>query len=68
MRRLTHLLLSPRSRFARLLIGEKRLTYDSVTPEDSRRICPCSSIWTARAAKGCGPSSTISKAPIPTTR
>src|SRR5665213_520635 len=34
MRRLTHLMLSPPSRFARLLIGEKRLTCDPVTPED----------------------------------
>lgn len=34
MRRLIHLPLSPRSRFARLLIGEKRLSYDSVTPDD----------------------------------
>ncbi|HEY5337844.1 MAG TPA: glutathione S-transferase family protein [Rhizomicrobium sp.] len=34
MRKLTHLLLSPPSRFARLLIGEKRLTCDLVTPED----------------------------------
>jgi len=34
MRRLMHLMLSPPSRFARLLIGEKRLTCDPVTPED----------------------------------
>jgi glutathione S-transferase len=34
MRRLHHLLLSPPSRLARLMIGEKRLTYDPVTPED----------------------------------
>lgn len=34
MRRLTHLPLSPRSRFARLLIGEKRLSYDPVAPDD----------------------------------
>jgi len=34
MRRLVHLPLSPRSRFARLLIAEKRLTCDPVTPED----------------------------------
>lgn len=33
MRRLVHLLLSPASRFARLLIAEKRLTCDPVTPE-----------------------------------
>jgi glutathione S-transferase len=34
MRKLTHLMLSPPSRFARLLIGEKRLTCDPVIPED----------------------------------
>jgi glutathione S-transferase len=34
MRRLVHLLLAPPSRFVRLLIGEKRLTWDPVTPED----------------------------------
>jgi glutathione S-transferase len=34
MRKLTHLLLSPPSRFARLVIGEKRLSCDLVTPED----------------------------------
>src|ERR1043166_878468 len=34
MRRLVHLLLSPPSRFARLLIAEKRLTFDPAAPED----------------------------------
>ncbi|HEY7977519.1 MAG TPA: glutathione S-transferase family protein [Rhizomicrobium sp.] len=34
MRKLTHLLLSPPSRFARLIVGEKRLSCDLVTPED----------------------------------
>jgi glutathione S-transferase len=34
MRRLVHLLLSPPSRFARLLIAEKRLTFDPVAAED----------------------------------
>lgn len=34
MRRLVHLLLSPPSRFARLLIAEKRLTFDPVAPEE----------------------------------
>ena len=34
MRRLVQLLLSPPSRFARLLIAEKRLTCDPVAPED----------------------------------
>jgi glutathione S-transferase len=34
MRRLIHLLLSPPSRFARLLIAEKRLTFDPVPSED----------------------------------
>ena len=34
MRKLVHLLLSPPSRFARLVIGEKRLTCDLVTPDD----------------------------------
>jgi glutathione S-transferase len=34
MRKLTHLLLSPPSRFVRLIVGEKRLSCDLVTPED----------------------------------
>jgi glutathione S-transferase len=34
MRRLTHLLLSPPSRFARLMVGEKRLACDPVAAED----------------------------------
>jgi glutathione S-transferase len=34
MRRLTHYLLSPPSRFARLVIAEKRLTCDLATPEE----------------------------------
>jgi glutathione S-transferase len=34
MRRLIHLLLSPPSRFVRLLIAEKRLSCDPVTPEE----------------------------------
>ena len=34
MRRLIHLLLSPPSRFARLLIAEKRLTFDPVPCDD----------------------------------
>ena len=54
MRRLTHLLLSPPSRLARLMIGEKRLAYDSVTPEDSHMHLPvfvdldgtrCEGLW-----------------------
>jgi len=54
MRRLTHLLLSPPSRFVRLLIGEKRLSYDSVAPEDPHAHLPvfedddgtrCTGIW-----------------------
>ena len=54
MRRLTHLTLSPSSRFARLAIGEKRLTYNSVTPEDVHRHLPvfvdmdgtrCEGLW-----------------------
>lgn len=40
MRRLIHLPLSPRSRFVRLLIGEKRLAYDSEIPEDSQAHLP----------------------------
>jgi|SRR5438477_7435881 len=35
MRRLVQLLLSPPSRFARLLIAEKRLTCDCLAPEDT---------------------------------
>jgi glutathione S-transferase len=34
MRRLTHYLLSPPSRFVRLVIGEKRLTVDLAGPDD----------------------------------
>jgi glutathione S-transferase len=34
MRRLVHLVLSPPSRFVRLVIAEKRLTCDCSTPED----------------------------------
>src|SRR2546423_8502533 len=40
MRRLVHLLLSPPSRFARLLIAEKRLTFDPVAPEDTTEQLP----------------------------
>jgi len=40
MRRLIHLLLSPPSRFARLLIGEKRLTFDPAAPEDTAAQLP----------------------------
>ncbi len=40
MRRLVHLLLSPPSRFARLIIGEKRLTFDPVAAEDSSQHLP----------------------------
>jgi len=44
MRRLVQLLLAPPSRFARLLVAEKRLTCDCVAPEKScRAICRCSS-------------------------
>ena len=51
MRRLIHLTLSPPSRLARLMLGEKRLAFDPVGPRTRRRICPCSSISTARAAR-----------------
>jgi glutathione S-transferase len=40
MRRLIQLLLSPPSRFARLLIAEKRLTCDPVAPEDAMAHLP----------------------------
>jgi glutathione S-transferase len=40
MRRLIHLLLSPPSRVARLLIAEKRLTFDPVVPEDAGEQLP----------------------------
>lgn len=40
MRRLVQLLLSPPSRFARLLIAEKRLTCDCSTPEDPAEHLP----------------------------
>ena len=54
MRRVIHLLLSPPSRFARLMVGEKRLAYDPVTPEDSHAHLPvfidldgtrCEGLW-----------------------
>ena len=54
MRRLTHLLLSPPSRLARLIAGEKRLAYDSVAPEDPQMHLPvfvdldgtrCEGLW-----------------------
>src|SRR3954452_21737627 len=40
MRRLVHLLLSPPSRFARLLVAEKRLTFDPVVPDDMNAQLP----------------------------
>jgi glutathione S-transferase len=40
MRRLIHLLLSPPSRFARLLVAEKRLACDGVAPEDTQAHLP----------------------------
>lgn len=40
MRRLVHLLLSPPSRFARLLIAEKRLTFDPMPPDDTAAQLP----------------------------
>jgi len=40
MRRLVQLLLSPPSRFARLLIAEKRLTCDCLAPEDTAAHLP----------------------------
>ncbi|HTO39499.1 MAG TPA: glutathione S-transferase family protein [Rhizomicrobium sp.] len=54
MRRLTHLLLSPPSRFVRLLIGEKRLVCDLAVPDDATAHLPvfvdldgttCEGIW-----------------------
>jgi len=54
MRSLTHLLLSPASRLARLMLGEKRLAYDPVAPEDSHAHLPvfvdldgthCEGLW-----------------------
>ncbi len=54
MRRLIHLPLSPRSRFARLLLGEKRLAYDPELPEDPQTHLPifidqdgtrCTGLW-----------------------
>ncbi|HEX3810196.1 MAG TPA: glutathione S-transferase family protein [Rhizomicrobium sp.] len=54
MRRLTHLLLSPPSRFARLILGEKRLAYDPVPADDSNMHLPvfvdldgtrCEGLW-----------------------
>jgi len=40
MRRLTHLTLSPPSRVARLMLGEKRLAFDPVSAEDPQAHLP----------------------------
>jgi glutathione S-transferase len=40
MRRLIHLALSPASRVARLILGEKRLTFDPVAAEDPQAHLP----------------------------
>ncbi len=54
MRRLTHLILAPSSRFARLVIGEKRLTCDCPAAEDAQAHLPifvdldgtrCEGLW-----------------------
>ncbi len=54
MRRLTHLVLSPASRFARLMVGEKRLSCDLVMAEDADAHLPifvdldgtrCDGVW-----------------------
>jgi glutathione S-transferase len=54
MRRLVHLLLSPPSRFVRLVIAEKRLTCDCIAPDDTNEHLPvftdldgtrCQGLW-----------------------
>jgi glutathione S-transferase len=54
MRRLTHLMLSPSCRLARLMVAEKRLPCDPVQAEDSRQSMPiftdldgtrCEGVW-----------------------
>jgi glutathione S-transferase len=54
MRRLIHLTLSPASRVARLILGEKRLTFDPVGAEDAQAHLPvfvdldgtrCDGLW-----------------------
>ena len=40
MRRLIHLTLAPRSRFIRLILGEKRLAYDAAAPEEGQNHLP----------------------------
>ena len=40
MRRLTHLMLSPSCRLARLMVGEKRVACDPVMAEDSKQSMP----------------------------
>ncbi len=54
MRRLTHLILSPNSRLARLMLGEKRLAIDPLTAEDHQAHLPifidldgtvCEGLW-----------------------
>jgi glutathione S-transferase len=54
MRRLIHLTLSPASRVARLILGEKRLAFDPAAPEDAQAHLPvfvdldgtrCEGLW-----------------------
>ncbi len=54
MRRLTHLIMSPSSRLARLMLGEKRLAIDPVSAEDHQAHLPrfvdldgttCDGLW-----------------------
>ena len=54
MRRLTHLILSPTSRLARLMLGEKRLSIDPILAEDHQAHLPqfvdldgtkCEGLW-----------------------
>jgi glutathione S-transferase len=54
MRRLIHLALSPSSRLARLILGEKRLVFDPANPDDAQAHLPifidldgtrCEGLW-----------------------
>jgi glutathione S-transferase len=52
MRRLTHFLLSPPSRFARLLIGEKRLACDLAVPDEGMSHLPIFTDLDGTSAQG----------------
>ena len=68
MRRLIHLTLSPPSRLARLMLGEKRLSCDPSASDDPHAHLPVFIDLDGTRCEGCGRSSIIWKAPIPNIR